>query len=96
MLDLNNIKEKKFKIVKGLEAKYMFAFLIASNPVTGKPNYRHCIRNSMVKKRGIIYNPDTKKYLAFDFTSSSLRYRDNLTEREAMIYLRHENEFTSP
>lgn len=85
------IKGREVAHLKGTIAKYWFAFLIAPNPVTGKANYKSCLNIPFLKRRGIIYNPDSKKYLAFVFTGHHLRYRDNLTKREAYAFISQEN-----
>lgn len=86
------IKEKRLIYAKGLQAKYLFAFLIAKNKVNNKQNSRLCAKNPLVKKKGLYYDEEKKQYLAFDFTKLKLRYQYTHTEREALIFLRNEED----
>lgn len=77
----------------GLRAKYLFCFLIHKNS-DGRRNYElpEIKRLSFMRKKGIIYNKETKKYLAFDFHDPKFRVRDNLTWKEVILFLRHEED----
>lgn len=90
------MSRKRFPVRKtpmtGIEAKYLFCFLINKNS-NGKYNFQICNYIHWIRTIGMIYNPDTKKYLAFEYNYRELRVRDNLTFKQAMLFLRREANF---
>lgn len=79
-------------IYKGLKAKYLFCFLIYQNP-DGKYNWEICNNRNyrFLFRKGLIYNRDTGRYLAFSFARPPVfRFMDNLNKKQALRYLREE------
>lgn len=75
----------------GIQAKYLFCFLIHKNS-NGKYNFQICHHIPWLRTIGVIYNEDTRRYLAFEYNNRDFRVRDNLTFKEAMLFLRKESD----
>ena len=88
----SNANSKRKYPMTGIQAKYLFCFLIHKNS-NGKYNFQICHHIPWLRKIGMIYNEDTRRYLAFEYNNRDFRVRDNLTFKEAILFLRREANF---